>query len=217
MVVKLCVEPRRRTMEHAAVIFPRRQRDAFTLVELLVVIAIIAVLMGLAFPVFQNVQNSAKKTQAKNDLVQVVTAVNAFYTEYGKYPLPSGAAGDAVTYGGGGPSSRELFDSLRGIDRISNPRQLQFINPPDAKASTTPRGGIGPVDGQFYDPWGTPYSIRIDADYSGEVPNPYGANAGATPNLRQGVIAWSSGRDRATQSGGDKNTNPNKDDIISWQ
>jgi prepilin-type N-terminal cleavage/methylation domain-containing protein len=62
---------------------------AFTLIELLVVVSIIAMLMGLAVPAFQKVQESAKKTQAKNDLVQIVTAVNAFYTEYGKYPLPS--------------------------------------------------------------------------------------------------------------------------------
>jgi hypothetical protein len=33
------------------------------------------------------VQDQAKRTQAKNDLTQIVTAVNAFYTEYGKYPL----------------------------------------------------------------------------------------------------------------------------------
>src|SRR5438105_1714763 len=71
-----------------------RHLQAFTLIELLVVIVIIAVLMGVAFPVFQSVQNQAKKTQAKNDLTQIVTAVNAFYTEYGKYPLPSSAASD---------------------------------------------------------------------------------------------------------------------------
>ena len=65
----------------------RSTTAAFTLIELLVVISIIVILMGLAFPVFQSVQNSARKTQAKNDLVQMVTAVNAFYTEYGKYPV----------------------------------------------------------------------------------------------------------------------------------
>src|SRR5438874_2644459 len=59
---------------------------AFTLIELLVVITIIAILMGFLFPAFQGVQNQAKKTQAKNDLTQIVTAVNAYYTEYGKYP-----------------------------------------------------------------------------------------------------------------------------------
>ncbi len=65
----------------------RRARAAFTLIELLVVIAIIAILIGLSVPAYQGVQNTARKTQAKNDLVQIVTAVNAFYTEYGKYPM----------------------------------------------------------------------------------------------------------------------------------
>src|SRR5215208_3496979 len=61
--------------------------NAFTLIELLVVIAIIAILIGLFFPAFGAVQNQARKTQAKNDLTQIVNAVNAFYTDYGKYPV----------------------------------------------------------------------------------------------------------------------------------
>ena len=60
---------------------------AFTLIELLVVIAIIAILIGLLFPAFRAVQDQAKRTQAKNDLTQIVNAVNAYYTDYGKYPL----------------------------------------------------------------------------------------------------------------------------------
>ena len=58
-------------------------RGSFTLVELLVVIAIIAILMALLFPAFTGVQDQAKRTQAKNDIAQIVTAVNAFHTEYG--------------------------------------------------------------------------------------------------------------------------------------
>src|SRR5438045_8782381 len=67
----------------------QRQPDAcaFTLIELLVVIAIIAILIGLLFPAFRAVQNQARQTQAKNDLTQIVNAVNAYYTDYGKYPL----------------------------------------------------------------------------------------------------------------------------------
>ncbi len=61
--------------------------NAFTLIELLVVIAIIAILVGLLFPAFKAVQNQARQTQAKNDLTQIVNAVNAFYTDYGKYPM----------------------------------------------------------------------------------------------------------------------------------
>ena len=77
-------------------------RSGFTLIELLVVIAIIAVLLGLVFPVFQGVQDRAKKVQAKNDLTQIVTAVNAFYTEYGRYPT---TATSDVTFGSGGTKS----------------------------------------------------------------------------------------------------------------
>ena len=191
--------------------------SAFTLIELLVVISIVAILMGLAFPAFQGVQNAAKKTQAKNDLVQIVTAVNAFYTEYGKYPLPAGTTGDQFIYGPGGTNSKALFDPLRGSDLPAgmNPRQIEFLKLADAKDATKPRAGVG-ADGQFYDPWGKPYAVAIDADYDNQVPNPYSSHAGATPKLRAGIIAWSLGKDLAGGSG-DKNTGQGKDDVISWQ
>lgn len=189
---------------------------AFTLIELLVVITIIVVLLGLLFPAFQGVQNQAKKTQAKNDLTQIITAVNAFYTEYGKYPLPTSASGDAYTYGGtNGNSSKGLCDALRGLDATLNPRQIVFISPPDAKDQTNPKGGIGRADNQFYDPWGFAYSIRIDADYDNQVPNPYNADTGAGPaQIRQGVIAWSVGKDGNLGKGGNFSSS---DDVISWQ
>ena len=186
---------------------------AFTLVEMLVVIAIIAVLMGLAFPVFQSVQNSAKRTQAKNDITQLVTAVNAFYTEYGRYPLPATAT-DPYVCGGSGTSCKPVLDALRGVDATLNPRQIPFINVADAKDQTNPRNGIKTTDSQWYDPWGTPYALSIDADYNNEVVNPYSAGAGSSP-LRNPVIAWSQGKDLRTA--GDKSAGFAKDDVISWQ
>src|SRR5947209_5875520 len=87
------------------------QAGAFTLIELLVVMAIIAILIGLLFPAFRAVQDQAKRTQAKNDLTQIVNAVNAFYTEYGKYPL---VAAD-TTYGPTGSLNDNLFYTLRAV------------------------------------------------------------------------------------------------------
>src|SRR6266404_5793181 len=116
--------------------------QGFTLIELLVVIAIIAALLGLAFPVFQGVLDRAKKVQAKNDVTQIVTAVNAFYTEYGKYPL---VTADTIITSTSSPSNAALFNVLRGLDATNNPRQIVFISPPGA--------------GQYYDPWGTPYLV----------------------------------------------------------
>jgi prepilin-type N-terminal cleavage/methylation domain-containing protein len=200
---------------------------AFTLIELLVVIAIIAILIGLLFPAFSAVQNQAKRTQAKNDLTQIVTAVNAYYTEYGKYPL---VAADTV-YGpaGASASNADLFYTLRAVAlganaaNVANLRKIVFISPPDVKDPANPRSGIGTAAatiGQYFDPWGTQYAIAIDGGYDNQLVNPYALNAGATP-LQIGVIAWSFGKDAQSQSvpgpAADKKTGTNDDDVISWQ
>jgi prepilin-type N-terminal cleavage/methylation domain-containing protein len=190
---------------------------AFTLIELLVVIAIIIVLFGLTFPVVQGVLERAKKVQAKNDLIQIVTAVSAFYTEYGKYPVPSGASGDGYQSGGTtGTTGKDVLNPLRNLDPILNPRQIVFLSPPEDTAQTSPKGRIG-SDGQFHDPWGNAYGISIDADYDNKVPNPYNPNTGAGPDkIRQGVIGWSVGKDAKLGNNGD-NKFSNSDDVISWQ
>ena len=184
---------------------------AFTLIELLVVISIIIVLMGLAFPAFRGAQDQTKKVQAKNDLTQIVTAVNAFYTEYGQYPVSGGAASD-TTFGRSGSSNNMLFDELRGAGGTVNTRQIVFITLPDVKDTANPRSGIG-TDRQYYDPWGTPYNIIIDSNYDNQITNPYGgsANAGSAA-LRQGVIAWSLGKNKAQDPDVKKG-----DDVLSWQ
>lgn len=193
------------------------RREGFTLLELLIVIAIIVALAGLLFPAAQSVLERAKKVQAKNDLTQIVTAVNAYYMEYGKYPLPSTASGDGYATGATtGTASKDILNPLRNLDPTLNPRQVVFISPPEDTAQTNPRGKIG-SDGQFHDPWGTPYGITIDADYNNQVPNPYNPNAGAGPDkIRQGVIAWSAGKDAKLGNNDDKNFT-NSDDVISWQ
>ncbi len=221
---------------------------AFTLIELLVVIAIIIILAGLLFPAFQGVQQQARRTQAKNDLTQIITAVNAFYTEYGRYPT---AATNDVVYGSttinvtiSGPAnftSNVLFDELRACTAagpscsgasVLNTRQIVYISPPDVKDPSQPKSGIGiagtgnptPV-GQFWDPWGKPYNVRIDADYDNSTVNPYGAQAvggaGSDP-IQLGAIGWSLGSDQTLGTSGNniyKNptTGVQSDDVISWQ
>ena len=198
---------------------PATHARAFTLIELLVVIAIIAILVGLLFPAFKAVQTQARQTQAKNDLTQIVNAVNAFYTDYGKYPL---VTADTI-YGTAATANKALFDVLRGMDATNNPRQIVFISPPDVKDPNNPRSGIGTAAGnlgRYFDPWGTPYLVEIDGNYNNAVANPYTANAGATPNLAIGVVAWSLGTDQAgatAAASGDKNTGIYADDVISWQ
>jgi prepilin-type N-terminal cleavage/methylation domain-containing protein len=61
--------------------------SAFTLIEILVVMTLIAILVGIGVPAFTSVMEQARKTQAKNEEQQIVAAVNAYYTDYGKYAV----------------------------------------------------------------------------------------------------------------------------------
>jgi type II secretory pathway pseudopilin PulG len=202
---------------------------------LLVVIAIIAILIGLLFPAFSAVQNQARKTQAKNDLTQIVTAVNAFYTEYGKYPIAT--SGADVAFGPGGTSTNDaLLNELRACNATTpscsanatlNTRQIVFISP-RVFGTATARSGIA-GNGQYYDPWGTAYAVTIDGDYNNQVTNPYGNSGGAGSDpAPQGVIAWSLGKNGRLGGGphisagfGDEGGTPGvysgSGDLISWQ
>ena len=205
---------------------------AFTLIELLVVMAVIIILASLLFPALRGAQEQARRTQAKNDLTQIVTAVNAFYTEYGKYP---GASADDTAI----IPNNTLFDILRNMTgaaqgNVSNPRGIIFISPPYAKDLNNPRSGIAPQNvtaivggvptvtipiGSFVDPWGTPYRAAIDTGYDNQIaPNPYTANTGAGPSpLNIGVIAWSAGKDGKAPDNSGTPTFTDSDDVVSWQ
>src|SRR5260370_17660527 len=94
---------------------------AFTLIEILVVMTLIAILLGIGYPAFTSVMESARKTQAKNEEQQIIAAVNAYYTDYGKYPVDVAAGNTSDAYFGpatapAGTLNHEnnhcLFDSL---------------------------------------------------------------------------------------------------------
>jgi prepilin-type N-terminal cleavage/methylation domain-containing protein len=200
-------------------------RGGFTLVELLVVIAIIATLMAMLFPAVTGVQDQAKRTQAKNDIAQIVTAVNAFHTEYGQYPCDGQTNSDGADFFAADDNANNtLFDILRGDPtngnvQTYNPKAIAFFQPTIAKDLANPRSGIG-GDGKLYDPWGSCYRVRMDNNYSGAVENPYSGNAGFNP-IQQGVIVWSIGKDldgaKTATGGGDKKMGTYNDDVISWQ
>ena len=218
---------------------------AFTLIEILVVMTLIAILMGIGYPAFTSVMEQARKTQAKNEEQQIVAAVNAYYTDYGKYPLPAGTATD-TTYGFGGTSNGELFYTLRAVNggtmnaaNAANPRAIVFIQPPVSKDQTTPRSGIQITTSIWYDPWGSPYNIAVDGNYNNIVRAPNYTDLAATyatatdgsgdVGVRTGVIAWSFGKNGVlgggaagvgvgfTSEGGSAGKFTASGDVISWQ
>jgi len=66
-------------------------RHGFTLIELLVVIGIITILIGVTFPVYRSVQESARKTQCASNLRQLAAALVAYAgANRGAFPPNSG-------------------------------------------------------------------------------------------------------------------------------
>ena len=218
-----------------------RSQSAFTLIEMIVVMLIIATLVALFMGAATNVFDRARRTQAKNDVIQIATAVNAFYTEYGRYPVTvTSTATDAFFGSGTTPagctsygSNVVLLNVLRNITTdpnavALNPRQIVFLSPGGAKNTVPPRGGIAAADNCYYDPWGSQYAIVIDTNYDNTITNPYSdtdGSAGTRP-LRFGAVAYSYGKNGAlgggsasspyTSEGGSAGVFKGSSDILSW-
>ncbi|MCX6975127.1 MAG: prepilin-type N-terminal cleavage/methylation domain-containing protein [Verrucomicrobia bacterium] len=116
------------TMERHKSPTPKSKTSAaFTLIELLVVISIIAILAGLSFPAVNGALDSAKKTQAKSNVVQIAGAVSAYEVEYGKLPTLTGTTVD-----------KDFMDILTG----TNSRGIVFL---EAQAWKKGKGGTNSV------------------------------------------------------------------------
>lgn len=61
-------------------------KKGFTLVELLVVISIIGALVTIALVSFRNSQARGRDAERKSDLKQISSALELYYSDYGKYP-----------------------------------------------------------------------------------------------------------------------------------
>jgi prepilin-type N-terminal cleavage/methylation domain-containing protein len=168
-------------------------RAGFTLVELLVVIGIIAVLMSLILGASHSTTDASRRSDAQNTCKQIVGALNAYYTDYARFPAiqPAGANGaqakgaDVVV---GDPDAgaplpnNVLFDALRNIPRgpnqdyVLNPRRSVYFAGKPARLSSvgkprngffdkTAEGGAPPENqaGCLYDPWGRQFGVVFDA------------------------------------------------------
>lgn len=161
---------------------PNRKRNrpqGFTLIELLVVIAIIAILAGLLFPAGQSAINAAKKTTAKNQIIQIATAITAYETEYGRLPVG--------TFSNVTPA---LVEMLCTATSSNNPRGLIFL---EATGWKNGKGGTNSLG--FCDPFGATnvYSVALDTGYSNSITVPTNAS-GATATITKHIGVWSTPR-----------------------
>ena len=62
-----------------------RHRNAFTVIELLIVVVIIGILLAIAIPKFANNKSKTYQAAMKSDLVKLVRAQEAYFTDSSKY------------------------------------------------------------------------------------------------------------------------------------
>lgn len=85
--------------------------SAFTMVELLVVLSVLGVLAALFFPSLVSARHAADRARTRLRFGQWMSAIEAFRTEYGSYPV---FAADGLVNGGAAasPDGEHLFHDL---------------------------------------------------------------------------------------------------------
>lgn len=176
--------------------------------------AAVLILAALLFPAAPMCPISPR-AQAKNDAMQLITAIKAYDTEYGRLPLTNlhHAFIDET-------SQAHLLRVLRALDHTANPRRVVFFETRDAVLKRhwwfqQPSYGAGlhPTSGALLDPWGQPYRIVLDSDYDRKIQSPYQDDK----EISAYVIVWSIGKDGVQGSVGKKNILKESDDVVSWR
>lgn len=183
---------------------------AFTLIELLVVITLIGILTSLAFSGYRSAVMRGRNLVALAAVKSVTLAVQNYVADYNRMPVRSSVEGD-VDLGPGSPLMKVLMGE--NVDRL-NPKGTRFLA--DQQMGKNGAGGLVGSDGQWalVDPWGTPYRVRMDADWDQRVSNPDAQNedpaiATTAPSwLPLSVICYSAGADKKSGT---------RDDIVSWR
>jgi len=178
--------------------------------------AITGLILGLFMLIFGDNHNYLRATDPKARKVcgDIDAAILAYYDDYGHLPLSHGIsqAGQDIEILSNRPQGVELLTVLMGLEDESpdmlNPKKIRFLDLPEGKSNRD--GIIYDSDDRilgFYDPWGQPYRVLLDADSNESLDNPF-SNDGQ-PVLKRRVATFTFGKNG-------KNDHGYRDDIKTW-
>lgn len=81
-----------------------KKERGFTLIELLVVIAIIGILAAVVLVSLNSARAKAREARRSADIRQIMTALELFYNDNSRYPLPATASTTGPTAADGTPA-----------------------------------------------------------------------------------------------------------------
>ncbi len=147
----------------------RHKTKGFTLIELLAVIVILTILFTLIMTLIRDALRDARRNQAYSEAYEIHNAIEAFFHEYGRLPLPNQE--DHGTSTGWYEDEDELTaiyfilnarEEESGIpeNERQNPKQIVFLRREAREASDEP---------PLRDPWGNPYIVAMDSTYNGII------------------------------------------------
>lgn len=176
----------------------------------LLILAVLAVLKLIVTPyLLGRVGGQVRKADAATNTMAITAALKAYHVEYDHWPdfVSDGLFLDEKRQG-------QLMRVLRAKDPINNRRRIVFIDGRDAtETSGKYLSGFHPTTDVFYDPWGQPYRIALEADYDNTIANPYPDDG----PIQTSVIVWSLGKDGQQGAPANPRTHKGSDDVTSWQ
>lgn len=182
------------------------RKAKFSRAEKLIAGGILLIVLSIIIPIWVAAETNRRQKVTRADLQLIVAACERFFVEYGYWPSPHmGTPGD-MRYGR--ETGNELvLNTLRAEDGPGN--EGHRLNPNRIEYVKLPRQGRGrsglDSGGAFLDPWGSPYQIVLDTDMNNTSTI---ANSVYPNQVGAGVVAWSFGPDRRSDT---------SRDIVSWR
>ena len=130
--------------------------------------------------------DAAKKAQAKNDAMQIATAIVAYDTEYGRLPITNSTPQTVMAI---------ILGALTGTDTNLNPRKIIFLEVLNFRKG---KGGI--LNDVFVDPWANSYYVALDGDYDNRVGVSTNGTTSSNATIMKKVGVWNKNTKKSSAS-----------------